>query len=196
MIRKDALFVGWKYLKGGKYAHNVKNVVTPPKKARQKQKITLQPPSRKDEDEMAERRMFTIKIVESDPFTEMPLSAQALYFHLNMAADDDGFVNNPQKIRRSIDASEDDFEVLVKKRFLLTFENGLVVIKHWRMHNLLRKDRYKPTQYQDQLASLQVRGDGAYTENQPFSQDEGEIDDFGNHPATIRQPFGNQLATK
>ena len=144
---------------------------------------------------MAERRMFTIKIVESDPFTEMPLSAQALYFHLNMAADDDGFINNPQKIRRSIDASEDDFELLVTKRFLLTFENGLVVIKHWRMHNLLRKDRYKPTQYQDELSSLRVRDDGAYTENHPNMPDEDENEGFGNHSATIRQPSDNQVAT-
>ena len=145
---------------------------------------------------MAERRMFTIKIVESDPFTEMPLSAQALYFHLNMAADDDGFVNNPQKIRRSIEASETDFELLIAKRFLLAFDNGLVAIKHWRMHNLLRKDRYKPTQYQDQLSTLQVRADGAYTENQLNTSDETENEDFDNPVATKWQPTDNQVTTK
>lgn len=138
---------------------------------------------------MAERRMFTTKIVESDPFTEMPLSAQALYFHLNMAADDDGFVNNPQKIRRSVAASADDFEILVAKRFLLIFENGLVLIKHWRMHNSIRKDRYKPTQYQEQLSSVHVKGDGAYTEKKALQSDE---DDFGNQLTTKWQPTDNQ----
>ena len=138
---------------------------------------------------MAERRMFTTKIVESDPFTEMPLSAQALYFHLNMAADDDGFVNNPQKIRRSVAASSDDFEMLVAKRFLLIFENGLVLIKHWRMHNSIRKDRYKPTQYQEQLLSVHVIGDGAYTEKKALQSDE---DDCGNQLTTKWQPTDNQ----
>lgn len=144
---------------------------------------------------MAERRMFTTKIVESDPFTEMPLSAQALYFHLNMAADDDGFINNPQKIRRSIEASEEDLETLVQKRFVLTFENGLILIKHWRMHNSIRKDRYKPTQYQEQLSRLQVRSDGAYTEKQPFMTIESENENFGNQSVTNRQPSDNQVTT-
>ena len=86
---------------------------------------------------MAERRMFTKKIIDSDAFLDMPLSTQALYFHLNMRADDDGFVNNPKKICRMTGASEDDLRVLISKRFVLTFENGVIVIKHWRMHNLL-----------------------------------------------------------
>ena len=106
---------------------------------------------------MAERRMFTKKIIDSDAFLDMPLSTQALYFHLNMRADDDGFVNNPKKICRMTGASEDDLRVLISKRFVLTFENGVIVIKHWRMHNLLRKDRYKPTQYQEQLAEIELK---------------------------------------
>ncbi len=140
---------------------------------------------------MAERRMFTGKIVKSDPFTEMPLSAQALYFHLNMEADDDGFVNSPNKIRRSIGAAEDDLKLLVAKRFILQFDNGTIVIKHWRMHNLLRKDRYKPTQYQDEMSTLFLKKNGTYTEKSNLLPYEIES---GNQMATIRQPYGNQVA--
>jgi len=115
---------------------------------------------------MAERRMFTQKIVDSDAFLDMPLSAQALYFHLNMRADDDGFVNNPKRIQRTVCASEDDLKLLILKRFLICFENGVIVIKHWRMHNSLRKDRYSPTQYQDEFARLGIKDNGAYTERE------------------------------
>ena len=134
---------------------------------------------------MAERRMFTKKITDSDPFTEMPLSAQALYFHLNMNADDDGFLNNPKKIQRSIGASEDDLKLLIAKRFILTFEKGVIVIKHWRMHNLLRKDRYSETQYIEEKDTLLLQKDGSYTEKPP------ELS-----VATTWQPNGNQAATK
>lgn len=113
---------------------------------------------------MAEKRMFTQKIVDSDAFLDMPLSTQALYFHLNMRADDDGFINNPRKIQRMIGASDDDMKVLLVKRFLICFENGVIVIKHWRMHNTLKSDRYKPTQYQEQLALLELKPNKSYTE--------------------------------
>lgn len=112
---------------------------------------------------MAERRMFTQKIIDSDAFLDMPLSTQALYFHLNMRADDDGFVNNPKKIVRMIGASEDDFKVLIAKNFVLTFESGIIVIKHWKMHNYIQKDRYKPTVYADEKAMLDTKDNGAYT---------------------------------
>ncbi len=134
---------------------------------------------------MADRRMFTKKITDSDPFTEMPLSAQALYFHLNMSADDDGFLNNPKKIQRSIGASEDDLKLLMAKRFILTFEKGIIVIKHWRMHNLLRKDRYNETQYLEEKETLMLQSDGSYTEKPP------ELP-----VATEWQPNGNQMATQ
>ena len=107
--------------------------------------------------------MFTQKIIDSDAFLDMPLSTQALYFHLNMRADDDGFVNNPKKIVRMIGASEDDFRVLIAKNFVLTFESGIIVIKHWKMHNYIAKDRYKPTVYEDEKAQLSVKENGAYT---------------------------------
>lgn len=112
---------------------------------------------------MAERRMFAKKITESDAFLDMPASTQALYFHLNMSADDDGFVNNPRKIQRMVGAGEDDFKLLIAKSFIITFESGVIVIKHWRMHNYVRNDRYKPTDYIDEKAQLSVKLNNAYT---------------------------------
>ena len=112
---------------------------------------------------MAGKRMFTDKIVESDAFTDMPLSAQALYFHFNMGADDDGIVNNPKRLCRSGGASEDDLRLLILKQFLISFDSGIVAIKHWRMHNNLRKDRYTPTSYQDEFSMLEIKDNGAYT---------------------------------
>lgn len=141
---------------------------------------------------MAERRMFTQKIVDSDAFLDMPLTTQALYFHLNMRADDDGFVNNPKKIQRMICASDDDLKLLIAKRFLLAFENGVVVIKHWRMHNLLRKDRYNPTQYQEYMEQLLLKDNGSYTETCGIPT----ISEPDNQTATTWQPEDNQMATQ
>ena len=113
---------------------------------------------------MAERRMFAKTIIDSDAFLDMPLSAQALYFHLSMRADDDGFINNPKKIQRMIGASDDDCKLLVMKRFVITFESGVIVIKHWRIHNYIQKDRYKPTIYAEEKSMLSVKDNKAYTE--------------------------------
>lgn len=96
---------------------------------------------------MANRRMFSMKIVDTDAFLEMPQSSQLLYFHLAMRADDDGFISNPRRIMKMIGSNDDDFKVLLLKRFLLNFESGVCVIKHWLIHNLVRGDRYTPTQY-------------------------------------------------
>ncbi len=112
---------------------------------------------------MAEKRMFAKQIVDSDAFLDMPLSAQALYFHLAMRADDDGFVNNPKKIQRMIGASDDDCKLLIMKRFVLAFESGVIVIKHWRIHNYIQKDRYKETAYQEEKSMLVVKDNKAYT---------------------------------
>lgn len=109
------------------------------------------------------RRMFSPDIVESDAFLEMPTSSQALYFHLGMYADDDGFVN-PKKIMRMMGAGDDDLKVLATKRFVLPFDNGVVVIKHWRINNLIRKDWYRETQYLEQKSQLKIKENGAYTE--------------------------------
>ena len=113
---------------------------------------------------MAERRMFAKTIIDSDAFVDMPLSTQALYFHLSMRADDDGFINNPKKIQRMIGASDDDFKVLCLKRFIIPFESGIVVIKHWKIHNYIRNDRYKPTVYTTEKALITSKENGAYTE--------------------------------
>ena len=98
--------------------------------------------------------MFTKRITESDEFLGMPSSSQMLYFHLSMNADDDGFVSNPRKIQRMCGASNDDYDLLIMKRFILTFESGVIVIKHWRMHNYIQSDRYKPTDCIDEKKML------------------------------------------
>ena len=113
---------------------------------------------------MAERRMFAKTIIDSDAFLDMPLSAQALYFHLSMRADDDGFVNNPKKIQRTVGASDDDCKLLVMKRFILTFASGVIVIKHWRIHNYIQKDRYKETVYTKEKSKLYINQNNAYTD--------------------------------
>lgn len=116
---------------------------------------------------MAERRMFAKTIIDSDAFLDMPLSAQALYFHLSMRADDDGFINNPKKIQRMIGASDDDCKLLILKKFIITFESGVIVIKHWKMHNYIQKDRYKPTVYCEEKATLSLDENKAYTQSVP-----------------------------
>lgn len=113
---------------------------------------------------MANKRMFCLDIVNSDAFLDMPLSAQALYFHLGMRADDDGFIGNPKSIQRLAGASQDDLMLLITKRFLIAFDNGVVVIKHWRMNNYIQKDRKKDTVYVELLNSLEVKENGSYTE--------------------------------
>lgn len=113
---------------------------------------------------MAERRMFSKTVIDSDAFIEMPLSSQALYFHLSMRADDDGFVNNPKRIRNDVGASEDDLKLLIAKRFVIAFESGVIVIKHWRIHNYIQSDRYKPTVYLKERSTLMVCENKAYTE--------------------------------
>lgn len=112
---------------------------------------------------MAQKRMFTMKIVDSDAFLEMPLSTQCLYFHLNMRADDDGFIGNTKRIMKITGASEDDLRLLIAKRFVLTFEDGVIVIKHWRMHNTLSRDRYAETSYTDEKKMLLLKDNGSYS---------------------------------
>lgn len=112
---------------------------------------------------MANKRMFTMKIVDSDAFLDMPLSAQCLYFHLNMRADDDGFVGNPKRVMKIVNASEDDLKLLVIKKFVLTFDDGVIVIKHWRMHNTLSQNRYHETQYLDEKSLLKIKENGSYS---------------------------------
>lgn len=107
--------------------------------------------------------MFSKKITDSDEFISMSASAQALYFHLNQCADDDGFNNQIQIAMMKAHASNDDLLVLLSKNFIIRFESGVIVIKHWRMHNTLRKDRYIPTNYQEELKCLGLKDNGSYT---------------------------------
>lgn len=107
--------------------------------------------------------MFAKKITESDVFLDMPSSTQMLYFHLSMNADDDGFVNNPKKIQRMCGASDDDFKLLIAKSFVILFESGVIVIKHWKMHNYIQSDRYRPTDYVEEKSMLGLKKNKAYT---------------------------------
>ena len=103
---------------------------------------------------MAERRMFSKSVIDSDAFSDMPLTTQALYFHLGMRADDDGFVNSPKKIQRSIGATADDMKLLIAKGFIIPFDSGVIVITHWKVHNYIRKDRYRPTRHFHEMSQL------------------------------------------
>ena len=116
---------------------------------------------------MAERRMFAKTIIDSDVFTDMPISARLLYYDLAMRADDDGFVNSPKKIMRFVGASMDDMNVLIAKQFIIPFESGVVVIKHWKIHNYIQKDRYKATSYQAEKESLTLKNGTYYTDDLP-----------------------------
>lgn len=115
---------------------------------------------------MAQRRMFSLKIVDTDAFLDMPQSGQLLYFHLSMRADDDGFVGNPKKIMRMIGAGEDDYKILLVKRFVIPFDNGVCVIKHWKIHNYIQNDRYTPTTYIEERSKLFLKENGSYTDKE------------------------------
>ena len=112
---------------------------------------------------MADRRMFTKKVTDDDNFMSLSSSAQALYLHLSMSADDDGFSNQVSVSMFKAHASVQDLQALLEKRYIYQFENGVIVIKHWRMSNALRKDRYTPTAFQEELAQLQLKDNGAYS---------------------------------
>lgn len=128
---------------------------------------------------MAQKRMFSIKIINSDAFLEMPLTSQLLYFHLAMRADDDGFIGNPKSTLRMVGCNGDDLKILISKRFLLSFNSGVIVIKHWLIHNTIRMDRFNPTVYNKEKNSLFIKENKAYTDN----SDKGK-------------PLGNQMVTQ
>ena len=112
---------------------------------------------------MANRRMFAKTIIDSDAFLDMPPSTQVLYFHLAMRADDDGFINNPKTIMRIVGAKDDDIKLLIAKRFIIPFASGVVVIKHWRIHNYIQKDRYTETKYIEEKNQLIINEKNAYS---------------------------------
>ena len=111
---------------------------------------------------MANKRMFSLSVVDTDKFLEMPISSRLLYYELGMRADDDGFVDNWKKILLFTGLKEDDMKVLISKKFLIPFESGVMVIRHWRLNNYLRNDRFKPTQYEDELKKLTLDNSGVY----------------------------------
>ena len=113
---------------------------------------------------MAQRRMFAKTIIDSDAFLDMPQSSQVLYFHLSMRADDEGFVNNPKSIMRNVRCNDDDMKLLIMKKFIIAFESGVVVIKHWRIHNYIQNDRFTPTKYRDEKSQLSLDENKAYTQ--------------------------------
>lgn len=113
---------------------------------------------------MAQKRMFSKKITDSDKFLDLPLSAQALYFHLNMHGDDDGFVDNTKTVKRMLGASDGDLRLLMDQNFIIPFESGIVVIKDWRIHNYIPKDRYRPTIHGNEFNRLMTAENGSYTE--------------------------------
>lgn len=112
---------------------------------------------------MAKRRMFSLDIIDTDLFLEMPQSSRLLYYELCMRADDDGFVSSPKKIQKMVGCNEDDFKVLISKKFLIPFDTGVVVIRHWKIHNYIQKDRYKETIYLDEKKQLNQEKNGSYT---------------------------------
>lgn len=112
---------------------------------------------------MAERRMFAKTIIDSDAFLDMPVTARLLYYDLGMRADDDGFINSPKKIMRITGASSDDMNILIMRKFIIPFDSGVVVIKHWRIHNYIRKDTYVETKYKDEKEQLTLDENNAYT---------------------------------
>ncbi len=129
---------------------------------------------------MAQRRMISLKVTDTDNFLEMPSTSQNLYFHLLNRADDDGFLGNSKKIMRMVRASEDDMNVLISKDFVIPFRNGVCVIKHWRIHNLIRADRYTETIYKKEKRTLM---EGENKEYLPWQPDVIPIDN----------PDGNRL---
>ena len=106
---------------------------------------------------MAKRRMFSLDVVDSDRFLDMPISSQLLYFHLAMRADDDGFVSSPKRIMRSINTNDDDLRMLFVKEYIITFESGILVITHWNQNNSIKKDRYIETIFLDEKSLLELK---------------------------------------
>lgn len=134
---------------------------------------------------MAQKRMFNMKIVDSDAFLDMPLSTQCLYFHLNMRADDDGFVGNPRRIVRLISANDDDLKLLLTKKFILAFESGVIVIKHWRIHNTISSNAYNETSYLGEKAMLLLKDNKSYSLNDGLPIDDSALIARRNEQAEI-----------
>lgn len=132
---------------------------------------------------MANRRMFSLNIVDTDAFLDMPQGSQLLYFHMAMRADDEGFIGNPKRIMRMMSSNDDDLKILIAKKFIIPFESGVCVVKHWLIHNTIRMDRFTATTYGKEKSKLILKENRAYKLGET-----GEIDSW--------QPSGNHLATQ
>ena len=132
---------------------------------------------------MANKAIFSKTIIDTDAFLEMPATTQNLYFHLNMHADDDGFIGNPKRIGRMIGASDDDFKILIAKKFIIVFESGVIVSKHWRIHNTLSKMRYKETSYLDEKSQLLIKENNAYSLDEGKPLDDSRLVEMGKRQA-------------
>ena len=128
---------------------------------------------------MADKRMISKTIIDSDIFLDMPSSSQLLYFHLNLRADDEGFIDSPKKVMRIVGSNQNDLDILLAKRYLLKFPSGVMVVKHWKLHNTIRKDRMKETIYTEEKNMLLEKDNGTYTDNE-----------------TMIKPFVSQLVDK
>jgi len=150
---------------------------------------------------MADRRMFAKTIIDSDAFLDMPITTQVLYFHLCMRADDEGFINNPKKIQRMVGCNDDDLKLLIAKSFVIPFETGIIVIKHWKLHNYIRKDRFKETVYKEERSALFEKENGVYTfdplEDRSQINETGNFDNYNDdaHCGSSKTSNGNQLPT-
>lgn len=138
---------------------------------------------------MAEKRMFSKSIVDSDMFLDMPSTAQALYFHLGMRADDEGFINNPKSIMRNVRCTEDDMKILIAKSYIIPFDSGVVVIRHWKINNNVRKDRIKPTCYLNEKSLLSLDNTDVYNLSTKCQPSDNQV-------TTKCQPSDGQLPAK
>ena len=133
---------------------------------------------------MANKRMFSIDVTETDTFLEMPLTAQALYFHIAMRGDDDGFVSNPRSIMRVTGCNENDLKTLAESGYIITFRSGVIVISDWKVNNYLRGDRYKPTTFQNELSMLTETANKRY------------VLESDSQRSTVGIPNSNQMETQ
>lgn len=145
---------------------------------------------------MANRRMFSKTVIDSDLFLDLPLSSQSLYFHLAMRADDEGFLNNAKNIRKMLGASEDDLKLLIAKGFLIWFDSGVCVIRHWDVHNYIRGDRKKNTSFSEERDQLSVSKNGEYMLEPVCQVEESDShpqENVGQLPDTCLSPACHRL---
>jgi hypothetical protein len=150
---------------------------------------------------MAEKRMFSKQVISSDAFLDMPATVQVLYFHLSMMADDDGFIDSPRSVMRSIGAAKEDMDMLLKNKYIIFFqEEGVFVIRHWNVSNNIRSDRYKETKYKELKSRLFLDESGSYNileQNQPGAEPQPNDNQPGAEPQpndTIDQVSIDQIS--